>query len=177
MSDDVRDPRSRPIGIALFAAIAVLITWDLWVDYGEGVDPQHVIVESLVLLVALSGMVLLWTRLDRATAGLATARAAAERWQREHRDLLRGLGEAIGDQFRQWRLTSAECEVALFLLKGLSLKEIAALRDTSERTVREQARAIYRKAGLSGRPALAAFFLEDLLLPLPDDERGSKPAG
>jgi DNA-binding NarL/FixJ family response regulator len=35
----------------------------------------------------------------------------------------------------------------------------------SETTVRQQARAIYRKAGLSGRHDLAAFFLEDLLGP------------
>ena len=51
------------------------------------------------------------------------------------------------------------------LLKGFSHKEIAALRETSERTIREQARAVYRKAGLSGRASLSAFFLEDLLLP------------
>ena len=31
--------------------------------------------------------------------------------------------------------------------------------------MREQARALYRKAGLSGRASLSAFFLEDLLLP------------
>ena len=61
--------------------------------------------------------------------------------------------------------TSAEREVSLFLLKGLSTKEIAAARRTSDQTVRQQARAIYAKAGLSGRAELAAFFLEDLLLP------------
>ena len=32
-----------------------------------------------------------------------------------------------------------------------------------ERTVREQARSLYRKSGLTGRADLAAFFLEDLL--------------
>ena len=51
------------------------------------------------------------------------------------------------------------------LLKGLSLREIAQLRDTSERTVREQARSVYRKAGINGRASLSAYFLEDLLLP------------
>jgi len=43
--------------------------------------------------------------------------------------------------------------------------EIAAARATSERTIRAQARSIYAKAGLSGRAALSAFFLEDLLAP------------
>ena len=32
-----------------------------------------------------------------------------------------------------------------------------------ERTVREQARAVYRKSSLAGRNALSAYFLEDLL--------------
>lgn len=54
---------------------------------------------------------------------------------------------------------------ALLLLKGLSHKVIAEVRATSERTVRQQALAVYRKAGLAGRAELAAFFLEDLLLP------------
>jgi DNA-binding NarL/FixJ family response regulator len=56
--------------------------------------------------------------------------------------------------------------VALLLLKGLSLKEIAAVRATSERTIRAQARSVYSKAGLTGRASLSAFFLEDLLAPI-----------
>lgn len=56
--------------------------------------------------------------------------------------------------------------MALLLLKGLSNKEIAAVRAASERTVREQARSIYSKTELTGRAALSAFFLEDLLAPI-----------
>jgi hypothetical protein len=33
--------------------------------------------------------------------------------------------------------------------------------------VRQHAVSVYRKSGLSGRAELAAFFLEDLLLPQP----------
>ncbi len=62
-------------------------------------------------------------------------------------------------------VASAEREVALLLLKGLSHKDIADVRRTSEKTVRQQSLAVYRKAGLSGRAELSAFFLEDLLLP------------
>ncbi len=39
------------------------------------------------------------------------------------------------------------------------------MRNISEATARQQARAVYRKAGLAGRHDLAAFFLEDLVLP------------
>ena len=59
----------------------------------------------------------------------------------------------------------AERHVGLLILKGLTLKEIAALRLTSERTIRAQARSIYAKAG-PGRAALSAFFLGDLLAPI-----------
>ena len=79
--------------------------------------------------------------------------------------MLQGLGAAMDRQFDKWGLTPAERDIALLQLKGLRHKQIAELRETSERTVRQQALAIYRKAGLSGRTDLAAFFLEDLLLP------------
>ena len=97
---------------------------------------------------------------------LEIARVQGQRWRSESRALLNGLGEAIDVQFTRWSLTDAEREVALLLLKGLSTKEIAAVRTGSERTVREHARAIYSKAGLTGRAALSAFFLEDLLAPI-----------
>jgi DNA-binding NarL/FixJ family response regulator len=65
----------------------------------------------------------------------------------------------------------AELVVAPGLLRGLSHKEIALERDTSERSVRQQARAVYQKAGLAGRSALAAFFLDDVLLVPPKRTR------
>src|SRR5687767_14356857 len=97
---------------------------------------------------------------------LDEARIQGRQWRDETRALLRGLGEAIDRQFSTWKLTEAEREVGLLILKGLSLKEIAGVRATSERTIRAQARSIYAKAGLSGRAALAAFFLEDLFVPM-----------
>jgi DNA-binding CsgD family transcriptional regulator len=97
---------------------------------------------------------------------LDAARIQGRQWRDETRALLKGLGEAIDRQFLAWKLTAAEREVGLLILKGMSLKEIAGVRVTSERTIRAQARSIYAKAGLSGRAALAAFFLEDLLAPI-----------
>ena len=97
---------------------------------------------------------------------LELARIQGSRWRTESRALLTGLGEAIDTQFSRWNLTDAEREVALLLLKGLSHKEVAIIRAVSERTIREQSRSVYAKAGLSGRTALSAFFLEDLLAPI-----------
>ena len=96
---------------------------------------------------------------------LLASRHEAEAWRREVHELSRGLGEAIDRQLELWALSRAEKDIALLLLKGLSHKEIAEVRHVGEATVRQQAKAIYRKAGLAGRHDLAAFFLEDLLAP------------
>lgn len=96
---------------------------------------------------------------------LEVARTEGAQWRADMRELLEGLSAAIDAQFERWGLTPAEREVALLLLKGLSHKEIAVVREASVLTVRQQARSVYSKANLSGRAALSAFFLEDLLLP------------
>jgi len=160
--------------LVAFGVIALLIGWDLFSDYAEGVEMPHVLVELALLLLAatmfgvvLAQMLRARRRAQRLNVRLDSAEAESRRWQARYQSTLRGLGEAIQAQFAAWALSPAEAEIGLLLLKGLSLKEIAALRDTAERTVREQARAIYRKAGLSGRSELSAFFLEDLLLPDP----------
>lgn len=66
-------------------------------------------------------------------------------------------------QFKEWELSPSEKEIALLMLKGLSIKEISKGRSTHEKTVRKQASAIYEKSGLAGRHELSAWFFEDLL--------------
>lgn len=66
--------------------------------------------------------------------------------------------EVINQQFTDWALTPSEVEVAM-LLKGLSFDEIAGVRETKEKTVRQQATAIYPKFGLNGRHSLRLGFL------------------
>ncbi|MFN8542814.1 MAG: LuxR C-terminal-related transcriptional regulator [Candidatus Binatia bacterium] len=173
MSDDADDGSGLGAAIVLFAVIFSVIAADLLGDWTAGTSPGHLAAELAVLAAAATGVGLLWRRLRRlhheaATLGtrLAEAQAEAERWRSETRGILRGLGDALGEQFQRWSLTPAEQEVALLLVKGLSHKEIANVRSTSERTVRQQALGIYRKAGLGGRAELSAFFLEDLLLPM-----------
>ena len=66
----------------------------------------------------------------------------------ESKKFLEGMGVLIDKQFADWSLTMSEKEVALLLLKGLSHKEIADIRKTSEKTVRQQAGQVYEKAKL-----------------------------
>jgi len=173
-TDHATDVRSRAAfgASVLFVVIACLIGLDVAADYRSGTEFSHLLTEGVVMLLALTGAVALWRQLRtaerqarRLTVDLESARREAARFRDEARDALRGLGEAIDRQFDRWGLTAAEREVGLLLLKGLSHKEVAATRLTSETTIRQQALAIYRKSGLRNRSELSAFFLEDLLLP------------
>lgn len=183
----MRDPaddgglRQRWILTAILSMVAVGGGIDLWLDRPQAPGAFHVVFETTLLLSCLAAIGWLWTGWMRARRSLALARADSEA-QRSERDawraraekLLRGLGDEIDTQLRRWSLTPAERETALFLLKGYGHKEIAALLGRSERTVRQHAVAVYRKSGLSGRAELAAFFLEDLLLPAQLDASGSQ---
>jgi DNA-binding CsgD family transcriptional regulator len=81
--------------------------------------------------------------------------------------------ELLDEKFTAWGLTPAERDVALFAIKGMSTQEIAQMRQTSEGTVKAQTAAIYRKAGVTGRPQLLSLFIEDLMAG-PLDLRHSK---
>ena len=73
------------------------------------------------------------------------------------------FAKVLAEQFTAWDLTQAEKEVALLGIKGFSIAEIAAMRETREGTIKAQNAAIYRKAGVSGRTQLLSHFIEDLM--------------
>ena len=102
------------------------------------------------------GLVLGATALYRSFRAQAAAEESLRRAQTAFMDLLQ-------ERFAEWGLTPAEADVALFAIKGLSTAEIAGLRQTSEGTVKAQTAAIYRKAGVTGRPQLLSLFIDDLM--------------
>lgn len=166
--------------LVLFSVLALLAGIDVANDLqGHGPGAHELLEIGIALLASVGAAVILrrWLeqrrsarvlaeRLDRSEAEVGRWRAESARWRAESEEHARGLGAAIDRQFDAWQLSPAEREVALLLIKGLSLKEVAAVREGSERTARQQARAVYRKGGLAGRAELAAFFLEDLLAPI-----------
>jgi DNA-binding CsgD family transcriptional regulator len=159
--------------LAIVAGIALLLGVKLTEEPDASArDLLFELIENLPAVLTSVGLAMLFqiTRRqheDQMTLirDLEAARVHGQRWRSEARTFINGLGVAMDAQFARWALTKAEREVALLLLKGLSLKEISVVRATNERTVRSQSRTLYSKAGLSGRAALSAFFLEDLLAP------------
>ncbi|MEX1185878.1 MAG: helix-turn-helix transcriptional regulator [Gemmatimonadaceae bacterium] len=154
-------------------------TMDLLMDRPTTLWSWHVAFEAAMVLVSLSFAIVLFTGWRRsagalrqthatlAATDLALTRREAERdrWRRTAEEALAGFSRAIDRQFDEWQLSRAEREVALLILKGEGHKQAAAKLGRSERTVRQHAVEVYRKAGLQGRAELAAFFLNDLILP------------
>lgn len=97
--------------------------------------------------------------------GLALRQAVVQRNAAQAR-MQRASGafmDLLAVRLDEWGLTPAEKDVALFAIKGLSTADIAVLRATSEGTVKAQTNAIYRKAGVTGRPQLLSLFIDDMM--------------
>lgn len=156
--------------IIIFFSFIIVSGIDLTLDISEGSDSSHIIQEAVVM--ALSLIALAWLLLDLRRRALEIKKlrdqlsdavkpqTLPKKYVLEARN---NLSHVISQQFEDWQLTNSEKDVGWLLLKGLSLKEIATLRKTLEKTVRQQASAIYKKAGLNGRHAFSAWFIEDIL--------------
>ena len=178
--DQNLDSRLRVILAIALASIIIGGTADLVMDQPQTWLSFHVIFETLMIAGALLMATTLWLGWWRSAhsavelrASLQEQRAERDAWKASANAALEGLGRAIDAQFKAWHLTPTEREVALMLLKGYGHKEIAALTHRSERTVRQHAGVVYEKAGLAGRAELAAYFLNDLMLP--EGEREAAP--
>lgn len=164
------------VGLGLLGVVVGGLT-DLYLDDPRTWRTLHVVVEVAIVALSLGLALYLlreWSRteevLEHTEEELERHREERDRWRERARTFLRGLGREIDRQFDEWDLTPSEKEVALLLIKGHSHREIARMTGRSERTSRQHAGSVYSKADLSGRAELAAFFLQDLMLP--DGERG-----
>lgn len=150
-----------PTGMALLAVFQTLCTLvflnDVIRDFASGLTSLYHIIPEVA-----------------ATLGLAIGVVFEVHWalqqlriQREMKRRLDVAGDALNDimsdYFRQWSLTSAEQDVARFTIKGYSIAEIAAMRQTADGTIKTQLNAIYRKAGVQGRGQLVSVLIEDLM--------------
>jgi len=137
--------------------VIVFFAYDIIVDITEGVDGYlHTLIE-LIVFAAVSFVLF---------HELQHVKSLNKEIKHEKSKTARLAGELFSvmqSQFSQWQLSPSESNVALLLIKGLSMKEIAEARDVKEKTVRLQASSIYAKSGYVGRHELAAHFIEDLI--------------
>ena len=150
----------------LISLIDILYDWD-----SMGELNAHILIELFMGLMSLTAFGVLlfssWKQkktLQKMGSNLIQAEAALNTAKQQSNKLKGEFSKIIQSQFDLWNFTQSEREVALLLLKGLTLEEIAAVRETKEKTVRQQASNLYKKAGISGRHELVAFFFEDLLI-------------
>ena len=143
--------------------------FDLLTDLSHGAADDHILIEASII--AVSTLLIFWILYERLQQSreikqLKAQLTQADKTQAEASEYIvkarKQLSEVIAHQFDDWKLTPSEKEVGWLLLKGLSAKEIAEVRDTLEKTVRQQASSLYKKAGLNGRHAFSAWFIEDL---------------
>lgn len=156
--------------VIVLSFFAIFFLFDIYHDLLDGIPLSHVWHE--LALFALASMALTWQLrtifkkdnfIERLSLELLETKRSYQEWRDKTHSSAVEIRGLIDLQFEDWALSLGEKDVALLLVKGLSMKEIAEIRNTSEKTVRQQASNIYKKSGLSGRQELAAFFLEDIL--------------
>ncbi len=132
------------------------ITWDLlWPtsvnQFADSDVLEALVTIALVLGLAFTGNELrqLLTRHDQLEDQIKIASGA--------------FNEVMEARFKDWSLTSAEREIAILAIKGFSIAEMAALRETKQGTVKAQCASVYKKADVAGRLQLLSIFLDDLM--------------
>lgn len=158
------------ISLALYLVFSLSFIIDIFFDLHEKVPFEHILHEFVLLVLAISAAVYQGLLLSRQKKKLVqTEKQLVETtnsylsWKAKSRHSAQQIRQAIDLQFDEWGLSVSEKDVALLLIKGLSMKEVAEIRGTQDKTVRQQATQIYKKAEVNGRQELSAFFLEDIV--------------
>lgn len=143
---------------------------DLVADFSHGASKEHVAKEAMIVVMSLFAIAWMMSGLRQQKLEIQALQYELESMdkprvipQKYVVEARKKLGTVVAQQFSEWKLTDSEADVGWLLLKGLSLKEIAMLRSTLEKTVRQQASSIYKKSGVPGRHAFSAWFIEDIL--------------
>ena len=158
--------------IAMLSIVIVINTLDFMKDITQGDEWLHIALEILTVFLSIWGIIMLVKTINQRSNEISSLHQQVSKSESDL-DLSRSKLKAIGleyskymhDQFKAWGLTPSEKEVAIIILKGLSFKEMADIRDTKEKTIRQQASTIYKKSKVSGRHEFSAWFFEDLLNP------------
>jgi len=154
----------------VFTLIAVVSAYDIISDLSHGTSYTHIAQEIILLSLSFFALLILLAGFRKQQIEINDLRSSLQQSENSRQlpaqyvlEARKSLADMVSQQFSDWSLSRSEQEVGWLLLKGLSLKEIASLRETKEKTVRQQASAIYKKAGVNGRHTFSAWFIEDIL--------------
>jgi len=168
---DLSSSQRKTVYLIVLAAVGLWVV-DAIDDLSHGSSWVHLGVELALVLLAAYGSTTFAVRYfaskrenTKIQGDLEKVRSDLESYRKDTEHLAKGLSAKIDQQLERWQMTAAEKEIALLMLKGFSVKVIADLRGTSEKTVTQQISSIYSKSGLHSRSEFSAFFLEDLLVP------------
>lgn len=155
--------------MVIFLLIAFANVSDVIADYHMQVASWHLAVEAITVVISIAAFIILWRRVLKRNQDLQQLKVALSRHQQQEQQQKKPSTNpttsytAVQSWFKQWKLSPSEQEVAVLLIKGLSFNEIAEVRSTKEKTVRQQASSVYAKSGLSGRNHLSAWIIDALL--------------
>lgn len=143
--------------IIVLVSATLFFAYDIIADLAADDENQlHIVIELIVFFAITTVLYKEFRRFSQLKIKLSEERVRTARLTGELLTVMR-------NQFTQWGLSPSESEVALLLIKGLSMKEIAQARQVKEKTVRQQATSVYAKSGYAGRHELVAHFIEDLM--------------
>ncbi len=155
--------------ISFLVLLSLLTLLDIREDISEGVPFRHWFHEILLVIGAIGFILFKFYRaikrievVDKMTKELNRSQDEVDYYRNKIGGIKSDFFGVIQEQFKLWNFSPSEADIALLIIKGLSMKEIAELRGSNESTVKQQANAIYKKSNLSGRKNLTAYFLDDL---------------
>ena len=126
----------------LFASFFLI---DIFIDIKEHVPLTHIWHEVILFLIAMA--LAIWQLLELLKKNKQISKISAEllavnkdylKWKEQSKSSAQEIRGMIDRQLDLWQLSPSEKDVALFLVKGLSMKEIAEIRQTQEKTVRSK---------------------------------------
>lgn len=173
----VNENKIKIITFIILVGTSFLAFADIITDVQKGISMEHLVHEAFLWLFSMIGAIyqfriIKWqsnkmlgfkekiAELDKMNE---TLKVEQKNFEKKISHLSNEFLNYIDEQFNKWGFSRGEKEIALLLIKGLSMKEIADIRGSNENTVRQQASQIYKKSSLGGRMELSAFFLDDLL--------------
>lgn len=141
-------------------ACACFFAWDVVKDFVESGTPRmpglHLWMEAvsvLALAIAIGIETNMLRRLLRRQLHLQEVSSQASK----------AMHDVVEERFREWRLTPSEHDVAMLVVKGFSIAEIAGIRGNAEGTVKAHLNAIYRKSETNSRAEMLGLLIDPLM--------------